>query len=559
MSTTPNMSLVVPEVLVTTGPAYATQINAALDVIDAHDHSSGKGVRVTPSGLNINADLPFGNNQATNVKAVALSQQASVATNAAIYNLGGDLYYRRGDGTEIRITTAAGVNVSGVGGITGLTSPAAATYTPAALSFGWLSDASTFAKQATGDILLYSRAGAIGVVQAVTLVADVATSAYSLRLPATAPTDNQLMRMKAATAGAFVDLLGTNNQVIVTHTTPAITLSLPQDIHTGASPTFVGLTLSGAVTGITSLSAATITASGNVSLTGPVASTLNAVNYSADFDVVQANVLKSNLIMQKSGTFTAVTSELRATGGLKADNISSVSGGAITVANGLSMGFASIAAGAISGTALTASASMATPTINIATGATIINSLGATINALTCSTINSPTGVEIAGRLSTTPYPAFTVGEIVTASPASSVASSNSFQNIVSISLTPGVWEVSANVQFLWNGFDQNSMRMRKLETAISLSSAAVDDQKYGNCQFFPLYGWGEFSSNTVDRGQTITSGEFVQISLLSRRIQVSSTTTVYLVGRSAVYAGGFPTDCRYTSTGTILKAQRVG
>lgn len=559
MSNTPNMQLVLPEVLVTSGPQYATQINAALDVVDAHDHSTGKGVRITPSGLNINSDLSFGNNQATALKAVVLQAQSAVASLGALYNIGGNLFYRDGGNNVIQLTSGGSLNVSSVGAITGLTSPASASFVSLNSSFVYQSDATTYAKLETGDILLYSRAASVGTAQAITLVADPSTSAYSLRLPVSAPADNTLIRMKSGTnVSQFVTLLGTTNQVTVSHNTSDITLSLPQDIHTGASPTFVGLTLSGAVTGITSLSTGSITASGNVSLTGAVSSTLNAVNYDADFNTAQANILKSNVITQKSGTFTAVTSELRAVGGFKADNISSVSGGVISVANGLSLGASSISAGAISGTALTASASVATPVINVATGSTIINSFGATINSITCSTINSPTGVELSGRLSTTPYPAFTVGEIVTASPGSGVASSNSFQNIVSISLTPGVWEVSANVQFKWNGFDQNTMRMRKLETAISLSSAAVDDQKYGNCQFFPLYGWGE-ASGPVDRGQTIVSGEAVQISLLSRRVQINSTTTVYLVGRSAVYSGGYPTDCQYTTAGTILKAQRVG
>jgi hypothetical protein len=40
-------------------------------------------------------------------------------------------------------------------------------------------------------------------------------------------------------------LTGTANQVNITNGTGTITLSTPQNIHTGASPTFVGMTLSG--------------------------------------------------------------------------------------------------------------------------------------------------------------------------------------------------------------------------------------------------------------------------------------------------------------------------
>ncbi|MCB8994768.1 MAG: hypothetical protein H6538_04090 [Bacteroidales bacterium] len=59
-------------------------------------------------------------------------------------------------------------------------------------------------------------------------------------------TSNQLLGMNAAgTANEYKTLSGTSNQVNVNYTPGLITLSLPQDIHTGASPEFTGLTLSG--------------------------------------------------------------------------------------------------------------------------------------------------------------------------------------------------------------------------------------------------------------------------------------------------------------------------
>lgn len=51
-------------------------------------------------------------------------------------------------------------------------------------------------------------------------------------------------------------LLGTTNQVTVTIIDEQVTLSIPQNIHTGASPTFAGLTLSG-LTGIIEAKGAT--------------------------------------------------------------------------------------------------------------------------------------------------------------------------------------------------------------------------------------------------------------------------------------------------------------
>ncbi|MFP5519911.1 MAG: hypothetical protein ACLGGX_08405 [Bdellovibrionia bacterium] len=59
-------------------------------------------------------------------------------------------------------------------------------------------------------------------------------------------TANQLLGVNSgATAAEYKTLNGTTNQLNVTHAAGAITLSTPQDIHSGASPTFAGLTLTG--------------------------------------------------------------------------------------------------------------------------------------------------------------------------------------------------------------------------------------------------------------------------------------------------------------------------
>lgn len=112
MPTTPNMGLVEPTVSVTAGPAWATQLNAALDTIDAHDHTSGKGARVPTAGLNINAALEFNSNKATEITGVVF-QQIAVSDNAAIYaGTDGNLYYRDGSANLIQLTINGGVNLA---------------------------------------------------------------------------------------------------------------------------------------------------------------------------------------------------------------------------------------------------------------------------------------------------------------------------------------------------------------------------------------------------------------------------------------------------------------
>ncbi len=65
-------SIVKSTVSVTPGPDWATNLNTSLDAIDNHDHTSGKGVRITPAAMNINAALEFNGNNALELKQAAL-------------------------------------------------------------------------------------------------------------------------------------------------------------------------------------------------------------------------------------------------------------------------------------------------------------------------------------------------------------------------------------------------------------------------------------------------------------------------------------------------------
>jgi hypothetical protein len=113
MSTT-YMNLDLPVVLSTLGPAWATQLNTALTTIDSHDHSTSHGVKITPSGLNINAALSFGNNVASNVQALTFySQPAALTTyKESIQSVGGSLFYINAAGVAVQITSGSAVNAS---------------------------------------------------------------------------------------------------------------------------------------------------------------------------------------------------------------------------------------------------------------------------------------------------------------------------------------------------------------------------------------------------------------------------------------------------------------
>lgn len=118
------MLLPVPEVGTTSGPQYAQDINDSLSIIDQHDHSTGSGVPITPSGLDISSDLTMQDNNLTNIRTTRFQVQPSTLAGASdincLYVSGVDLYYNDGSNI-IRITTGGSVN-AGAGSIGGLPS-----------------------------------------------------------------------------------------------------------------------------------------------------------------------------------------------------------------------------------------------------------------------------------------------------------------------------------------------------------------------------------------------------------------------------------------------------
>lgn len=112
LTISPNMNLPIPGVGTEAGPTYAFDVNDSLTLIDTHDHTPGRGVQITPAGLNINVNLPFNNNAATNLLEVVLNAQSaatdtlqalSVAPGSEITPLQ-DLWYTDSAGNKVQIT-----------------------------------------------------------------------------------------------------------------------------------------------------------------------------------------------------------------------------------------------------------------------------------------------------------------------------------------------------------------------------------------------------------------------------------------------------------------------
>lgn len=117
-STTTYMLLVLPTPEVQIGPDWAQNLVDALSKIDAHDHSSNNGVKITPSGMLINGDLDIGSNGLLSVLKVALSSSSATDSEPAkIYRVGQNLWYNNSAGSSVQITSGTALAVPGTGAI----------------------------------------------------------------------------------------------------------------------------------------------------------------------------------------------------------------------------------------------------------------------------------------------------------------------------------------------------------------------------------------------------------------------------------------------------------
>ena len=185
-----NLVLPVPGAAGQVGPTWATNLNTALTLIDSHDHSSGKGQKVTPAGININADLTLAGFNLTTVNSARFSSQSAALSGSsdkiAVYSVLGDLYWNNSSGTAVQITS--GGSVAGASGtITGLASPASVTFAGSSpnASFSFIQAAGIAAKMVHGDVAITET---VSSGNSVTLKAPTSlASSYSVKLWTAAP------------------------------------------------------------------------------------------------------------------------------------------------------------------------------------------------------------------------------------------------------------------------------------------------------------------------------------------------------------------------------------
>ena len=238
MAITPNMELTLPVTGSTPGPDWADLLNTAFNLIDSHDHSSSKGVKITPAGLNINSDLDIGANNIINVDSIRLNSTTVSGING-IYQNNGNLFWRNGAGTNVQITAGGTINVGSLGTIGGdySTDP-----NNPLITFTTATGAYDFFKNTTGTPIPGSiNSGKVTIFQeiasanGITLQSPASVpSAYSLTFPLTqAAANNSLISVSAAGVMSFTRTPTVNTLGINAGLVSALSLYNETDTDTG--------------------------------------------------------------------------------------------------------------------------------------------------------------------------------------------------------------------------------------------------------------------------------------------------------------------------------------
>lgn len=157
---TPYMNLNLPIVgpLGTQGPDWATDINTALDLIDSHDHTPGKGKQLTLSSLIINQPLQMNSFGITQIASLALDNLGTQPTDAnLIYEFNGELFFNDAAANQVQLTSGGAINVSSLGAITGdySTSSADLTYSDTTKTFSFFQSTGVYASVDQGPLKIY--------------------------------------------------------------------------------------------------------------------------------------------------------------------------------------------------------------------------------------------------------------------------------------------------------------------------------------------------------------------------------------------------------------------
>lgn len=206
-TTTPLMQMILPVPGVRLGRQWALDLIDALTIhLDPHDHSSGKGAKVGPAGLDIIADLSFlgsdGNNhnltdlRSARLVALGAAIGADPADRHALFAVGNELYYIDGAGNAVRLTLNGAIDAATAGGISGMAGGAAVAYSAISKFFTFIQAANQAAGIDVGNVNVREMVVA-GNAVTMKVPAGLAAS-YNWIFPAALPASWQVLQIDAA-------------------------------------------------------------------------------------------------------------------------------------------------------------------------------------------------------------------------------------------------------------------------------------------------------------------------------------------------------------------------
>jgi len=293
-------SILKPAVGVTAGPTWASDLNTSLDAVDGHDHSTGKGIRITPAAINISADLEFNQNSASELKNLIFDSSVTASTTSySVYQASGNLYWRNGSGTAVQITTAGSVN-AGAGSITGMTgTDAGVSYADGSKTFNFFTDSGNgdYGKMAHADLLLFKYTNDnVSDTDYVTIAANSGVSGSSGTIYV--PSENGTFLTTATSYAGAISIAtssGNSNIDLTPHGTGEVNIS-KVDINGG--------TIDATTVGAASQAAGDFTAIGAVAAGTIVGTTIDA---STDFTIGGTVITDGQITDTGDFTIDAVT------------------------------------------------------------------------------------------------------------------------------------------------------------------------------------------------------------------------------------------------------------
>jgi hypothetical protein len=115
------MNLTLPAVGTTLGPTWATLLNEAIEKIDTHNHTSGKGAPLSFSAMVVNSDMDFTPStlsySVTRLKKIDFIPNSSWSdfsdfASSVYVDSSGNLHYVNSTKTDIQLTSGSAINVN---------------------------------------------------------------------------------------------------------------------------------------------------------------------------------------------------------------------------------------------------------------------------------------------------------------------------------------------------------------------------------------------------------------------------------------------------------------